>query len=544
MKKIIEEISQLFDGEKARLHTKEISSFYRSPGSTGYNNAFDYVHNQMNDIPFDKISVDTFPLTERSGYAPAWEPIKTEVNLIYPHHEKIISFDEVPTCLTWYSSSTGKGGVTAELCDVGSGLSEQDYHGLNLEGKIVLASGNKPEDTLRVYDLAVKKFGALGFLSDCLISPIDGLRTKELKPDYVSLNRLSRKYNDGWAVIISGRMGKKLRNLLADSKVMVNVDIEAKTFNGTGKSLICEITGKTEPENEILLVSHLTNPQPNANCASGPALMVELAKVFYDLIQKNKIDAFERTVKFLFVPEGLGSKAYIAKYSDSLSNIISMICLCGTGQDQDLSKSFLSLSRTPDSIPSFINDLSYSFLEKSVNTINPQLKFRETPYSPFSDNSYFNSASVPSVLLSSEPNIFFHTQYLTWETTSSEVFNVSACVVGGTIQYLSDVEVSSVVRLINIISARSRLRVTSKASELTNAESFKSKSSTEKLFLLNNRIDYLINRDLLALESCNKLSKSLEIKALVEDSKKQLTSFATDYTNQILNNQIEMNNCE
>jgi hypothetical protein len=133
---------------------------------------------------------------------------------------------------------------------------------------------------------------------------------------------------------------------------------------------------------------------------------------------------------------------------------------------------------------------------------------------------------------------------LTWETTSSEVFNVSACVVGGTIQYLSDVEVSSVVRLINIISARSRLRVTSKASELTNAESFKSKSSTEKLFLLNNRIDYLINRDLLALESCNKLSKSLEIKALVEDSKKQLTSFATDYTNQILNNQIEMNNCE
>ena len=217
---------------------------------------------------------------------------------------------------------------------------------------------------------------------------------------------------------------------------------------------------------------------------------------------------------------------------------------CGTGQDQDLSKSFLSLSRTPDSIPSFINDLSYSFLEKSVNTINPQLKFRETPYSPFSDNSYFNSASVPSVLLSSEPNIFFHTQYLTWETTSSEVFNVSACVVGGTIQYLSDVEVSSVVRLISIISARSRLRVTSKASELTNAESFKSKSSTEKLFLLNNRIDYLINRDLLALESCNKLSKSSEIKALVEDSKNQLTSFATDHTNQLLNNHIEMNNCE
>ena len=79
MKKIIEEISHIFDGEKARLHTKEISSFYRSPGSTGYNNAFDYVHNQMNDIPFDKISVDTFPLTERNGYAPAWEPIKTAV---------------------------------------------------------------------------------------------------------------------------------------------------------------------------------------------------------------------------------------------------------------------------------------------------------------------------------------------------------------------------------------------------------------------------------------------------------------------------------
>ena len=113
---------------------------------------------------------------------------------------------------------------------------------------------------------------------------------------------------------------------------------------------------------------------------------------------------------------------------------------------------------------------------------------------------------------------------------------MSACVVGGTIQYLSDVGESSVVRLINIISTRSRLRVTSKASDLTNAESFKRKSSPEKLFLLSNKIDYLISRDLLALESCKKLSKSSEIKSLVEDSKNQLTSFATDYTNQLLNN--------
>ena len=62
----------------------------------------------MNDIPFDKISVDTFPLTERSGYAPAWEPIKTEVNLI-PHESISKSVKNV------ISNSFGFGGTNASL---------------------------------------------------------------------------------------------------------------------------------------------------------------------------------------------------------------------------------------------------------------------------------------------------------------------------------------------------------------------------------------------------------------------------------------------
>ena len=145
----IDLIRNNFNKKAAKIHTKNISKFYRSHGSKGYEEAFNYIYNEIKDQPFEKIEIETFPLNSSEGNYPAWEPIKVETKIIEPIVEKLISFNDIPTCITWYSKSTPPGGVIAEVCDVGYGLNKDDYNGLNLKGKIALATGNSPEDTLR-----------------------------------------------------------------------------------------------------------------------------------------------------------------------------------------------------------------------------------------------------------------------------------------------------------------------------------------------------------------------------------------------------------
>ena len=528
MDKYTDLIKDNFNDKAAKLHTKNISQYYRSHGSKGFSDALDYIERELSNLPFDKIDIENFPLNSEEGNYPAWEPIKLEANIVKPIKEKIISYDDIPTCITWYSNSTPQGGVTAEICDVGKGLENDDYKGLDINGKIALATGDSPEDTLRTYDLAVNKFGAIGILSDCLIGPIYGFRTKDITPDFVSLNRLSRKYNDSWAVIISGKMGKRLRELLKNSSVFINVEIKAKTFDGEGKSLITTIQGSEFPKKEIIIIGHVTNPKPNANCASGPALMIELSKTFFNLIEKNIIKKPKRTVKFLFVPEGSGSQAYVKKHKKEIKNIISAICLCGIGQNQEMSKSFLTLSRTTDSTPSYLNDLSFSFLENASNLTTPPLRYREIPYSPFSDNSTFNMSGIPTILLSSEPNIFFHTQFLTWETTSEEVFNVSACVVGGITLFNANASNINVIQIINLTKIKSEQRLTNKLLIFNNQIEMYNSNVDYCVNLiedLKEEIDYIVERDSDAIESCINIINNSKIKIIIDETKKDLKKY-------------------
>lgn len=526
-----------FNGATAKEHTRNISQYYRSHGSSGYHSALEYIHNEIKKLGLDEVTVETFPLNSlgadnvqytTDGFYPAWEPISVESSIVSPVNEKIVSYSDTPTCITWYSKSTPPGGITAEICDIGSGLNVSDYDGIDLKGKIALATGKSPEDTLRTYELAVEKFGAIGLISDCLIGPIPGYRTREITPDFVSLNRLSRKHNDSWAIMISGRKGARLRDLLANGPVKIHVELEAKTFDGQGETLIAAIKGSELPDEEAIVIGHVTNPRPNANCASGPALMIELARTYSSLISEGKIPRPKRTIRFLFVPEGTGSKAYATDHKDTLDKIVGAVCLCGVGQIQDLCKSLLTLSRTTDSVPSYLNDVAYSFLENGVKIATPPLRYREIPYSPFSDNSTLNLVGVPTVLIASEPNIFFHTQYLTWETTSEEVFNVSGVVVGGTTLLAANADLKSSVQIVNLTSTRSEERLLKKGQSFHEhllSSSKKSESQlTEFITKSKDEIDYLVERDSIALDSCKTLYKKSELEPFINNAKQQLVS--------------------
>jgi len=100
-----------------------------------------------------------------------------------PINEKIVSYDEAPTCIQCWSIPTPPEGVVAELVDGGSGVNEKDYEGKVLKGKIVLAKGDgEAEGNLRAYQLAVEKYGALGLVTDNLPYGMPPFRNKRKLP--------------------------------------------------------------------------------------------------------------------------------------------------------------------------------------------------------------------------------------------------------------------------------------------------------------------------------------------------------------------------
>ena len=89
-------------------------------------------------------------------FAELWELKKTDDSWV--QHVRLGSWDAMPVSVA-QDSEIGK--VTAELVDIGSGTSEEDYAGKNLAGRLVLTSSQPGA----VVPLAVKRYGAAGIIS-------------------------------------------------------------------------------------------------------------------------------------------------------------------------------------------------------------------------------------------------------------------------------------------------------------------------------------------------------------------------------------------
>lgn len=92
-------------GEAAKRDTEHITQYYRSPGSSGYHAAIDYVHRRMREVGISEIAVERYPLdgaTKLFGHVmpPAWEPIEAELRLM-PERDLLVRYPDVPSCVPW-----------------------------------------------------------------------------------------------------------------------------------------------------------------------------------------------------------------------------------------------------------------------------------------------------------------------------------------------------------------------------------------------------------------------------------------------------------
>ena len=512
-------IHEELSGERAQEITAEITRYHRPPGSEGYHAATSYVEEQLRAAGLTEITSEMYPLDGETPVGgapmpPAWEPYGAEVRVVSPTSELVVDLVTTPSCLAPWSFPTPEGGMTAELIDVGSGLEEGDFEGKDVSGKIVFIGHTDRRAAWVHASTRAFELGAAGVITDYLLYPSEPYRTREKVPDAVQLLRMPNrmgKYKT-WACTVSHHAGQRLRQLMRQGPVQIHADIRCRVFKGEGRNLLAAIPGRELPDESVFFVAHTSAATcPCANCAAGPALMVEIARTLHKLIEDGRLPRPRRSIKFLFIIENSGSKAYLAANPDEVDRIKTAFCFDSVGHDQDKLKSVLVYYRHPDSSPSFINDYFADVMErapkdvswvfKADHDISP-VQFVQAPYTPWSDNHILAAYGIPSPLIMSWPDRYFHTQLLTADNTDPRVFRRVGVTTALAAYEIADAGPDEAQLIGRSVAARSRFRL----EQLAAAGERKlhgrpDADSTEVVGHLRRKFGYLARRDADALRS-------------------------------------------
>ena len=419
-------------GERALNDIRRLSLLHRWFVSPGYDEAASYIMAEARKIGLEGVGLETFPSDGKACYAaslsvPRWSVESAELRMIAPEAKHIISWAEMPIAL---ASNSRSAAVEAELVDVGEGVHPSDYDGKDVAGKLVLASSPQGKGRIDlVHRLAVLDRGAAGVVSYRSYYPDDF-------PDLVTWDHLYTLEKNGrtstFGFCVSKRLGRELQSLLAAGrKVVLRADIKADLSPGAYGVVEGSIPGTEFPGQEVWLIAHLDHANPGANDnASGSAAILECARAFQELIRSGALPKPLRTVRFLWVPEVYGTFAYLVSHPERVRKAVAVINMDMVGENQALCGSTFQATRTPDSVPSFLNDLLSSGLDLLLG--GPPLPGHETqgsfaitsptgtrdpwharlvPYSGGSDHEVFmgGGLQVPATMFGSWPDYFYHT---------------------------------------------------------------------------------------------------------------------------------------
>jgi len=382
---------------------------------------------KLNEYGFSDVHVEKFPSPR-----PQWDAVKGRLTVTRPFREKIADHDEVAAVLAGGSASAD---LHAELVYVPNGTQADSYQGRDVKGKVVLSEGG----IRALYANAVGRFGAAGAVTY-------STRYPERYPNLIGWSSVSRgeKSAQGFGFMIRHPKGLELvRRLNAGEKIQVHAEVETKTYPGKLEVVTAVIPGTDRGEQELLLIAHLfegVSKQGANDNNSGVACILETGRTILELIRRGTIPPLRRTIRFLWVPEIVGSQAYIKKHPEEIRKMLAGINMDMVGEDLYLTRSIFNVSRTPYSVPSFFNDIVQEFAEltvklnndafgKTYGKLNLEIVSPQGSASPFllnvmgydtgSDHQMFCNGAVrmPTVYFECWPDDFYHSSMDTPDKT-------------------------------------------------------------------------------------------------------------------------------
>ena len=436
--KTFDAIATEYSGEGAQENTRRIVEYHRIQGSPMMAAVAEQVVLPRLKAAGLEAKIEQFPSDGKTRYGTYISPMGWDMRGGELWVEGVAGakafkpimlcrYADVPMCVSTYS----KGGEwSGELVDVGSGTNDANYQGIDLHGKVALASGYAGN----VVREAVIKHGAIGVV--IYPSPTD-------RPDHPDLIR----YNGIWpraeeldktsgGFQISRNQYDMLKALMKQGAVRVHGKIDATLGPGKLTLVHAYIRGTEHPEREILVTGHLDHPKWSANDnASGSGAMMEAARALQTLIATKKLAPPKLTIHFMWVPEYFGTLAYVSNHPearrcdsawDDPRNkpdafaagkpcIVANINTDMVGEDTVKTNSRFYFTKAPDSVPSFLDGLLSDVLAQTreadlyamTGTRNYWLP-EAIAYTQGSDHDVFLGLGVPSTMLGHDPDWTHH----------------------------------------------------------------------------------------------------------------------------------------
>jgi len=414
-KEIKESLLTEISGELSKNYVHIISRYDRIQASQGYHESAEWIMNKLKQYGLEDAHIEKYVSDGDKKYFTwtppmGWKIDHAELWMVSPIKKRLASYEEIPSYVVKGSRSAN---LTAEVIDVGTGLKDEEYEGKDVKGKVLLATGYSGD----VNKEGIIKRGAAGVITylplDYRLGYPDLVRYTAMWP------RKDENPKTGFGFNISKREGHMLKEYIKQGKkVVVKVDIEAENYPSYVEDLTCTIKGSKYPEKEIIIMGHLCHYKPGANDnASGSAAMLDMARAFKKLIDRKIIPQPKRTIRFLWVPEFYGTVPFIAFHPELKKNGIIGLNLDMVGNDIFKTNSFFYMTRTPHSLPSFLNDISEYYIKEIANSNIYSIRgtrypfnYRIRDYSGGSDHYIFcdRSVGVPSLMFG-HPDPYHHT---------------------------------------------------------------------------------------------------------------------------------------
>jgi len=474
--------SQEFSGRRAKRTVGQLTQLHRIQASPGLLAAVDLMRQAAEAAGLADVQVHRYPVDGKSYWWTwkkpwFWSPQSAELRLIAPEEEVLARFEDEPCHLGTVCAPTPPGGISAKVVDVGQGLTEQDYEGKDVAGKAVLVSGSGWG-----YRAATKMaalHGAVGVITDS-IAEVPPARTRENAPEQIPYGRVWVE-DDGSSVFCFGInhwQMQRLKKLMAESSepMKVHAIVETTLSEGQFPVLTGLIQGASKPDEEVLFIAHICHPSPGANDnASGSALILEIARTWCRLIAEGKLPRPARTIRFLWMAEWYGTIAYLHANPDWPACLQGVICCDMVGENQQLCGGPLVLERTPDTLPSYLNDLGERFLEQLTSgggsyfsaSAADLWKYQVGPYGGGSDNAPFvdSTWSVPAIAFGHWPDRFYHSSHDTVEKVDPAEMEKVAWVVSQLAQVVANAGPSEAALLARETLERGLRRLSQEANE-------------------------------------------------------------------------------
>jgi len=436
--KLVQHLNQELSGESAKRNLEFITRLHRMRGSRDYNQAITFIKTKLEEYKLTSIEIIKIPADGKTMYGtqksrPAWNVDFAELwemekqNGDWIKTVKISDYESIPLVVAQDSHS---GEVTAELVDIGKGISESDYINKNVKGKLVLISSQPGAE---VVSLAIEKYGAVGIISYAQNQPTAWSKENENLIRWGHLDGFSDTKT--FAFMVSLKQARGFQERLAKGEnITLHAKVIAEQSTGFYDILTAVIEG-VDPilkKEEIVFTCHLDHPRPGANDnASGCAAILEVARTLNKLIAEKKIERPKRTIRFIWSPEIEGTIALLNFKPGMVDKIKCNIHMDMVGGGPE-TKAIFHVSRSPQSLPGFINDVGEAFGEFVNQASNAyaggeEVRFpivapeggKESLHAVLgefhmgSDFEVYNEGSfrIPSIYLHDWPDRYIHTNY-------------------------------------------------------------------------------------------------------------------------------------